>query len=77
MIELIIHKNCISAAGIPPYIYFFKVNNRNSRKKCEICSKLTIKTSEQPLWRRFGVFIVEFKYISDLFLKFLLLTLNK
>ena len=25
----------------------FKVNNRNTRKKCEICSKLTIKTPER------------------------------
>ena len=25
----------------------FKVNNGNTRKKCEICSKLTIKTSER------------------------------
>ena len=24
----------------------FKVNNRNTRKRCEICSKLTIKTPE-------------------------------
>ena len=24
--------------------YMFKVNNRNSRIRCEICSKLTIKT---------------------------------
>ena len=28
-------------------IYLFKVNNRNTRKNCEICSKLTIKTPEQ------------------------------
>ena len=25
-------------------IYMFKVNNRNTRNRCEICSKLTIKT---------------------------------
>ena len=25
-------------------IYLFKFNNRNTRKKCEICPKLTIKT---------------------------------
>ena len=25
----------------------FKVGNRNTRKECEICSKLTIKTPEQ------------------------------
>ena len=27
-------------------MYLLKVNNGNSRKKCEICSKLTIKTPE-------------------------------
>ena len=27
-------------------IQLFKVNNRNTRKRCEICSKLTIKTPE-------------------------------
>ena len=31
----------------PPNIYLFKVNNRNTRKRFEICSKLTIKTSER------------------------------
>ena len=25
----------------------FKVNNRNTRTRCEICSKLTIKTPER------------------------------
>ena len=30
----------------PAGIYLLKVNNRNSRKRCEICSKLTIKTIE-------------------------------
>ena len=39
----------------------FKVNKRNTRTRCEICSKLTIKTSE---------------HISHLVLVFLLLTLN-
>ena len=31
----------------PTKIYLFKVNNRSSRKMCEICSKLTIKTPER------------------------------
>ena len=31
----------------PANIYMFKVNNRNTRKRCEISSKLTVKTSEQ------------------------------
>ena len=25
----------------------FKVNNKNTRKRCEVCSKLTINTQEQ------------------------------
>ena len=32
---------------IPANIYLFKVKNRNTRKSCEICSKLTIKTPER------------------------------
>ena len=28
-------------------IYLFKVNNRSTRKRCEICSKFTIKTPER------------------------------
>ena len=28
------------------YIYLFKASNRNTRKRCEICSNLAIKTPE-------------------------------
>ena len=35
---------------IPANIYLFKVNNRNTRKNCQICSKLTIKKPEQHKW---------------------------
>ena len=31
----------------PANIYLLKVNNSNTRKRCEICSKLTIKTPER------------------------------
>ena len=31
--------------GFPAGIYLLKVNKRNARKRYEICSKLTIKTS--------------------------------
>ena len=41
----------------------FKVNNRNTRAKCEVCSKLTIKTPERGQWHRSGVFIVNFEHI--------------
>ena len=59
---------------IPTGIYLLKVNNRNIRTRCEICSKLTIKTPERRHWRLSGVFIVNFKHISHLVLLFLLLT---
>ena len=58
--------------------YMFKVKNRNTRKSCQICLKLTIKTPERPHWRGpFDVFIVNFGDISHLVLVFLLLTLNR
>ena len=45
----------------PANIYMFKLNHRNTRKKCEICSKLTIKYQND---------------VSDVVLIFLLLTFN-
>ena len=55
----------------------FKVNNRNTRARCEMCSKLTIKTLERSHWRRSGVFTVNFEHISHLALVFPLLTLSR
>ena len=55
----------------------FKVNNRYTRTRCEICSKLTIKTPKRRHWRRFGVFIINFEHIPYLVLVFLLLTLSR
>ena len=48
-------------------IYLFKVNNRNTRKRYEICSKLAIKTRQ---CLRSSVFIVNFERLSHLFLRF-------
>ena len=42
--------------------HLFKVNNRNARKACEICSKLAIKTTEQRHCS--SVFSVNFEHIS-------------
>ena len=61
----------------PTNIYLFKVNSKNFKKRRKICSKLTIKTPERRQWCRSGVFIINFKHISHLFLVFLLLNLNK
>ena len=57
-------------------IYLLKVNNRNTKKRREICSKLTIKTPERRQRRRSGHFIVNFESILYFVLVFLLLTLN-
>ena len=50
----------------PAGIYLLKVNNRNTRTRCEICSKLTIKTPERRR-RRFtpcsSVSIVNFEHV--------------
>ena len=63
--------------AFPVSIYLFNVKNGNTRAKCDICSKLNIKTPERRQWRRSGVFNVNFEQISDLVLVFLLLTLRR
>ena len=45
--------------------YMFKVNNRKTRERCEIYSKLTIKTPERRQWRRFGVFFGHFEHFTS------------
>ena len=55
-------------------IYRLKLNNRSTRKTCEICPKLTIKTRERC---HSEIFIINFERISHLLLPFLLLTSNK
>ena len=62
---------------LPAGNYMFKVNIRNTRTSCEMCSKLTIKISERRQWQRSGIFIVNFEHISHLVLVFLLLTLSR
>ena len=45
---------CLVTPGVlhlnPVSIYLLKVNNKNTRARCEICSKLTIKTPERRQW---------------------------
>ena len=49
-------------------IYLFKSCNKKTRKMCETCSKLIIKTSERCQQRRSFVFIVNFEHIFYTFL---------
>ena len=61
----------------PAGTYMFNVNNRNTRTRYEICSKLAIKTPQRRQWRLSDIFIVYFEYISHFVLLFLLLTLSR
>ena len=61
---------------IPAGIYLFKLNNENNRTKCEICSKLTIKTPQRCHWCRSVAFISNCEQISHIVLVFPL-TLNR
>ena len=54
-----------------------KWTNSNTRKKCEMCSKLTTKTQQRHYWHHSGVFIVKFEHILLIFLVLRLLTLNR
>ena len=50
-------------------IHLLKVSNRNTRRRCKICSKL-IKAPERRQWRRSGAFIVNFEHISHFHVSF-------
>ena len=54
-------------------ICLFKVDNRNTGTRCEVCSKLWIKTPEQCQCRHSGVFFLNSEHISHLVLVLLLL----
>ena len=54
-----------------------KVNNRNSRKRCEIYSKLTKKALERLQQRRFGAIVAKFEQNLHHYLVYLFLTLIK
>ena len=58
-------------------IYLLKVSYRSTEKRHKIYSKLTIQTLEGRHWRCYGVFTVNLEQISNLFLVFLPLTMNK
>ena len=50
------------------HIYLFNVNIRNTRKSCEICSKLIIKTSERR--QRFKTNTIQSEYKNNLFMNY-------
>ena len=44
--------------GTQPAFTCSKLTIETLGQRCEICSKLTIKTPKRRQWRRFGIFIV-------------------
>ena len=60
-----------------PANYMSKFNSRNTRTRCEICLKLTIRTQERRQWRRSDAFIANFELVPLLVLVFLLLILSR
>ena len=44
--------------------YSLKLNNRITRKRCEICPKLAIKLPKRICWYRSGVLIVTFEHVD-------------
>ena len=58
-------------------ICLLKVINRNTRARCEICLKLTIKTPHRCYWCRSSVFSVNFGHNSHLVLVFLCFSVSK
>ena len=72
------HENLILSDSVyPGGNYMFKVNDRSTRTRREICSKLRVKAPEQRHWRRSSALIVNIEHIQHLVLVFLLLTLSR
>ena len=79
--KLDLHSTCTRLTLLPDYLrikfctagnYMFKVNNRNTKTRCEICSKLTIKIPERsqlhfvlPFTLCSSVSIVNFEHVID------------
>ena len=58
-------------------VYLFKINNKNTRERCEISSKLKIKKTRTTSLTSFWCFYRYLWKFFTPFLMFLLLTLNK
>ena len=58
----------LTVQSLPENIYLLKVTNKSTRKRCEMCSKLTLKTPERRQWTYFtpfcSGFIVYFEQVN-------------
>ena len=69
-------KNCFSKLFTFFFTHQIFTCSKSITETLEICSKLTIKTSEQRNWSHSGVFLFNLEHISHIFLIFLWLTLS-
>ena len=67
-------KYVYSYVETPPAFTKFIVNDKNTKTKCKMCSKLTIKASERGHKHRSGIFSVNFN--SDEALCSIVFTVN-
>lgn len=69
--------HCLWKTNYATTIYLFEVNNKSTRNRCEIYSKLPTKIPDRRQCYHSGVFIVYLELFSHLFLAFALLGLTK
>ena len=68
-LESVIHKvlYCVTN-NTYKQIFFFKVNSRNVRKRCEISSKLTIKAIERrQFFVALNIYLMSFSDVSNFY----------
>ena len=75
--RLILFAAYLKLISLPASFYLFKVNNRDTRKRCYVCSKLTIKTPEWYHWCHSGGFIINCEHIFHIVVIPPLLTLYR
>ena len=70
--NFILFKSFLSYINFSANSCILKVNNKNTRRRCEICSKFRLKTPKRRQWHLFGVFgVVNVDCLSHFFLVFL------
>ena len=66
MIPIVQEKMLHNCASCPVGIYLLKLNDGNTKTVCEICPKLTMKTTERRQWHCSDVFIVNIEQIVSI-----------
>ena len=67
----------LKVLAIPAIIHYrFKVNNKNTKRRCKNMFKFNNKDTQRRHWNRSDIFNAKFDHISRLLLVFLLLALS-